>query len=158
MATAIVEQIAQAIATQLATITTDNGYALTVSEVLRPTRLGIDVSPDHYGIVLLAGQRQRETEYDRMGNPPAIAWRQTWSLDLCLRVSDDSTTPIDQLAHAFETEVIQAVFADRTWGGIALDTQYSGVEYLPAGEAYEGMTLLIDTIYRTEEDDPSSRI
>lgn len=158
MATAIVEQLATALQATLEAVTTDNGYAVTVSEVTRPTRTGVEASPANYGIVLLASERTREREYDRMGAPPAIAWRQTFSIDLYLRVSESSETPIDTLAHQFETAVVQAVMSDRTHGGLAIDTELAGTEYMAPGEGYEGCAVLVDVIYRVAENDPTSRV
>ena len=158
MGTAIIEQIAQDLVSTLETITLANDYTFTVPAVTRPRRTGIPYSPAHHEIIVLAGDRSRESELDCVGSPPGIAWRQVFSLDLCLRVSEASTTPIDQLANAFEVAVVTALMSDRSRGGLAIDTQHARTDYLTADEDYEGCTLLIEVMYRTAENDPSTNV
>ncbi|HUX15934.1 MAG TPA: hypothetical protein VMW52_05640 [Phycisphaerae bacterium] len=154
----IVEQIARALKAALEAVTVANGYTVNVAEVARPRRSGFGYTPKDLGIVLLQGPRERVAEHDAVGNPPAIGWRQTFSLDLIRRVSEDDETPIDAALNEFEGQVVKALMADPQWGGLAINTELGGLDYPGPGEAVEGagLTLLVDC--RVAENDPYTRI
>lgn len=153
----IVEQIAQAIATKLATITTDNGYEVDVAAVIRPTAFGLSAAPAHLSIVMAQGDEDRE-DLDATGNPPLIAMRQPFQLALVIRLSDDSSDSFDTIANAFTADVIKAMFADRQWSNLAIDTELAGLNLLKDEQVgYEGKLVQFDVIYRVAEDDPYSQ-
>ena len=158
MSAPIVEQIAAEMKATLEGITAAAGFALDVAEVIRPVRTGVALAPANYAIILLAGQEEAHEAVDLMGNPPARGWRQQFGLDLCLRVSESDRTPVDTLANLFAAEVETALMADRSRGGLAIDTIRRGRDFLPPGDDYEGVTLFFDVIYRVAENDPYTRI
>jgi hypothetical protein len=147
----VVEQIAQAIAAKLATITTANGYLLTVSQVVRPNRTGMLWTPKDLGVAVLQGGAEPTA---LTGSPLAIEWSQEFSLDLVARVSEASQTPLDQVLNRFESEVVKAVMADPQWGGLAINTELVRIDYPPAEGGVEGVTIVVAVHYRVREADP----
>jgi len=158
MAESIIEQIAQAIVTKLKTITAANGYANTVSEVVRPRRTGENFHPADKGISVLQDNAERETSEDIVGNPPAIGWRQPFTIDLFLRHSEKNTVPMDQALNSFIADVQKALMADVQWGGLAIRSDLGSVDYAEPSRGFEGATVWIEVIYRVAENDPYLRI
>jgi len=159
MAYPIIEQIAQAIKTQLESITVVGGYEIDVTEVLRPRRTGILAAPKNHEIVMLQLDPTRASEYDVTGNPAGIGWRQSFALDLCLRPSDAADTPIDQLINTFVADVTRAMMADVHWGGLAIDTLVDAPQYMQSADGtYEGATVQFDVIYRVAENNPYTQV
>mgnify|MGYP000679761412 FL=1 len=72
MPVAIVEQIALELYTRLESLLVSEGnYETLVSEVVRPTRVGI--IPKHGQVVIVQGTSTEVPELSFPGNPPAIA-------------------------------------------------------------------------------------
>jgi len=158
MSLPIVEQIAEEIKATVETVTIANGYELDIGDVVRPTRTGITATPDNYGVILLQLDPARG-DLDNPGNPPALSWRQPFALDLCVRPSDTVTTPIDRLINIFSAEVVKAIMADVTRGGLAIDTHLDELQFMRASDGtYEGVTMFIEVIYRVAENDPSAQM
>ena len=80
MATAIPELIASVLQTRLQQVTVANGYEVTVSEVVRPTRES-DIQPKDNQIIFSLAELTRTTELDCQGNPPAYAWTQSYNIN-----------------------------------------------------------------------------
>ena len=153
----ILEQIAAAIAARLATITAANGYAVTVDSVVRPKRSGEGFCPRDYGVSLMQDAVPPAPESVISGGSQGrtyLQWRQRFMLDLVCRVSDGSATAADTLLNQFVAEVTRAIFLDQTWGGLALRTEPAGTDYPAVGAAQEGVSLLLDVIYRVRKDNP----
>ena len=152
----IVEQIADAIAAQLATITVANGYRITVAGVVRPTRMGHVVDPiADKTIVLSQGGATRAKALDHAGNPAGLAWTQDFQADCYRRSSDTATTPVDQLFNIFAAECQKAIMADPQWGGLALLTDLTDVtifEDITGGMG--GVIVGFAVTYRVKETDP----
>lgn len=151
MNTPIIEQIAVALKAEIEAVST-------VNEVIRPVITGVSHRPSDHQVVLLAGERVRSEEASVMGNPPVVGWRQTFTADLFIRVSEDDTTPADTLANQFESEVVAGIMADFTHGGLAINTTLQGTEFTSPSDEYEGVTLLFEVLYRVLETDPSVRV
>lgn len=155
MATPIVEQIALAIKAKLLTVTTANGYNVTVSEVLRPTRTGVEASPQSYGIVLLQEDPTQDDELSYDSNVSVIGWNQPFSVTLAIWVSEKSETPIDSLLNTFVADVTKALMDDPQWNDLAC---YSNVTDYSNGKAedgsWEGVQITYEVKYRVAEDDP----
>ncbi len=157
MSSPIVEQIAVDLAETLEGITAAAGYAVTVSEVIRPRRTGVEASPANYGIILLQGDEDA-VDGAAVTNPPARQWRQLFQMDLYLRISDASDTPIDTLCNLFACEVERAVLADPTRGGLAIDTQRMARLFREPSDTYDGPTLIWAVTYRVRENDPRVQV
>ncbi|HUX15571.1 MAG TPA: hypothetical protein VMW52_03810 [Phycisphaerae bacterium] len=152
----LIERIARAIATALATITAANGYRTTVSEVLRPRRTGERVTPKANMILLLQAGIGPEEELDAAGNPGLIGRVASFSADCVIALSESDARPMDEILNIFAADVEQCLMADPTWGGLAIDTLVSGLDYPEAGSGVAGVTVLFDVSYRTDRDDPYS--
>ena len=153
----ILEQIAAAIAARLATITAANGYAVTVDSVVRPKRSGEGFCPRDYGVALLQDAAPNAPELVLSAGSQGVTieqWRQRFTVDLVCRVSDGSATAVDTLLNQFLAEVQRAIWLDESWGGLALNTEAAGTEYPAVGAAQEGVSLLLDVIYRVRQGNP----
>lgn len=158
MSEPIVEQIAQAIAAKLATITVANGYSLTVSEVVRPRRTGEEYHPQDKGVYLIQEDPARLEELDCVGNPPAIGWRQPFHCDCVVRHSEASAVAMDTVLNRFSADVQKALLADVQWGGLVVNCHIARVEYPVPEDGFEGITIVLEVDYRVTETDPYTRI
>lgn len=150
MSEPIVEQIAAKIATQLATVTTGNGYQQSVASVIRPTRYTVPPTPTDRMVVLT------QLDPSVIDGPHMFStWRQPFAIDLFLRPSDTSTTILDLLANRFRSDVEKAIMAKRTWDGLAIDTRIDAPQsWIRLDDNFEGVTVNISVDYRTKELDP----
>lgn len=148
------EQITAAVAAALAEISIAAGYLTDVASVVRPRRTGEQFRPVAFGVSVLQRDEQREPEQDQCGNPPAIGWRLSIACDLVVRLSEDSTAPMDRVLNTFEADVRKCLMADPTWGNLACETELGATEYADGSEGFEGVTVPVDVIYRVAENDP----
>lgn len=154
MADEVSEQIAQSIYTALQTVTTGNGYTLTVVAV-RPT--GRDLyTPQDKLAVLQQDDPTRNDEWSVSGNPVADAWDLVYTIDVWRAVDETSTVAMDKLLSNAWADVIKAIMADETHGGIALMTapQPRVTTYYEGG-AFEGVRCELSVTYRTDQNDPT---
>jgi len=157
MAKPIVEQIAAAVKTKLATISKANGYETDVVEVVRPTRLGGGTTkwlqPRDKLIVLIQDDPQ---EAEVTQNQARKTWIQPFGAMCFVRPSDASTTPVDTIINAFRADVEKAVMTDRNWSGLAIDTEVWAPEGFidEKNIAFEGVTVAFAIKYRTLYEDP----
>lgn len=156
MAYPIVEQVAQAIVTQLETITTANGYENNVNNVTRPRRTGENTRPQNLDIVLIEEDWDRNEDDDIVGAPSGIGWRVPFALDCVVRQAESSSLPMDQVINAFVADVQKALMADVTWGGLATDTELGAVEFASPEMGFEGATVWVEVLIRVEITDPFS--
>lgn len=152
----IVEQIAAAIANQLATITAGDDYLTTVAQVVRPSIIGAEgFRPRDLALVLTQDDPIRDTENDSIGNPNAIAWMQPFHVD-CYRSAVAGDGPIDTKVNAIHRDVVAALMADVTWGGLAINTFLMEPErFFTDDHAFDGVRVIIHVQYRVAENDPS---
>jgi hypothetical protein len=158
----VVERIAQAIEAALKGIKTARGYRLDVQDVLRPRRFDEDWSPKDLTIVLLQGNAEPNENFSLVGNPPIVAWDQSFLLDLIVVPQEAAGTPLDERLNLFDAEVVRAVMADPQWADpqgtcltrLACDTRLGGIQMWR--EAH-GATRTVHVIYRTPENDPYQR-
>lgn len=162
----IVEQIAVAIKTRLLTITTGNGYQVSVAGVLRPTQLGIDaVAPRH----LMIAMAQLDARLDELkahplaaspDGPPLVHWIQPWSIACFIQTSESSSDPADTLLNRLRCSVEKALLVNPGWGAtpttpLAYETNVVGVDLfkITAG-GFVGASVIVEVSYRTLETDP----
>ena len=144
------ERIAQAIQDCVAGVTEEAGYAVTVSECLRPKRSD-EVKLEDY-LVLLGQMEDAPAESMPQGYDDLV---QRFTLDLFVLVGEDEDDPIDTVLNRFRAEVLRAVLADRQWDGLALDTIFEGGEpFATSAGSAEGLRLTLAVTYRTLENDP----
>lgn len=162
----IVEKIAVAIETRLLTITTANGYQVSVAGVLRPTQLGIDaVTPRHLLIVMA----QLDARIDDLkahplaatpDGPPMVNWIQPWSIACFIQTSENATDAADTLLNRLRSSVEKALLVDPGWGAtpttpLAYETSLVGVDLfkITAG-GFLGASVVFEVSYSTLETDP----
>lgn len=144
----IIEQIAQAIATQLATVTVGNGYNVTVAEVVRPTKGGTeDFEPSNMTVVLKQGDISQEDETQHQ----CIGWIVNFHIDCIARPSDTTTTPYDQTLNVFRSDVEKALMADSSFG---ITKTYSWIR--PPTDIDDGIRVNLEVHFRTLETNPYS--
>ena len=162
----IVEQIAEAIEARLLTITTANGYQVSVAGVLRPTQLGIDAVTARHLMVAMA---QLDARLDDLkAHPldatpdgrPLVHWIQPWSIACFIQTSENATDAADTLLNRLRCSVEKALMVDIGWGPtpttpLAYETNIVGVDLfrITAG-GFVGASVIVEVSYFTIETDP----
>ena len=158
MPVAIVEQIALELYTRLESLLVSEGnYETLVSEVVRPTRVGI--IPKHGQVVIVQGTSTEVPELSFPGNPPAIARRQIFHIRCHIMNDEESELPLDTLINSFATDIIRCVTTsdDSRWhsfGELAIDAYFLDREYVSGDGGPDGINMPIAITYRTSENDP----
>ena len=160
MANPIVEQIAVKIAAALALITTENGYAITVSEVYRPKTIdgyGRE-SPQNYSIDLVYGDPVRVPEIDTFGTSALIGWDQPFEMFLNLQPGDAGGTPTEQLVEIFSSEVVKKLFENPQWDNLAINSMLGDQTwFINVDDAVVGKSIVLIVRYRVLENNPYSQ-
>ena len=124
--TSVREDILADLVTTCSTITTGNGYNLTVMEVERYEAEGqaLSVLP---AILVIGGRQTRVNE---------ASGRVEWSMQVlldCFRVHNPVSDPrsSDELLSEMASDVIKAMMTDRTRSGYAIDTDVVEIEPYP---------------------------
>lgn len=153
----ISERIAAVLFERLQLLTAGLSDYTHVYEVIRPTRLG-GFTPRHLQIVLTAGDKERITELDYPGNPPANAYSQTWNIRCHLMPSEKDPTPIDTYMELIAADVVRAVCGtDSDWyrfNGLAIDATWESHEAIQADGGLDGVNVPLAVLYRVAENDP----
>ena len=124
--------------------------------VERPRKLAT-YTPHHGLIVLTRGESVRLNELDCPGNPPAIAWQQTFLIRVHIAPSEKDPTPIERYEDVSEAEIIKAIRIDGTWHtfcGNAINADFGPVQTATSDGGYEGIAIPLVVTYRVAEDDP----
>lgn len=151
MADTILEQIADAIVTQLQDITVANGYEVDINSVIRETR-STRPSPVHHDLVLIQGERTRSRDHDSAG---ATAWRSRFIITAFVILSDEDTSSIDEAQNQLSGSIEKALMENVQWADLAIDTELE--EVVPFGVedgSADGIVIEFDVIYRVAETDP----
>ena len=147
----VVELVRQALVSCLEAISVDAGYHIDVPKVHQPVRRGIDGMPGNYEIVVVQAAAEAAGE-EAIGTEEFV---QDFLVDLVVRPPDGEQKPFDQIANIFAADVRKALHADRTLGGVAIDTTAGPPEQLIGDEGtYDGVGLTVRCRYRTDADDP----
>ena len=135
--------------------TTMDPFQISVGEVIRPKRIGLDYAPTQdYSIVVLQGGSAPEPDSDSVAG---AARRQSVSLDLYAQISDMATTAVDTKINLFAAEVVKAIMADPQRSGLAYNSEIGEFQYIDGGDAIQGVTIMYDVIHRTPEADPYTK-
>tara|TARA_R110000824_G_scaffold69330_2_gene178749 strand:- start:4992 stop:5477 length:486 start_codon:yes stop_codon:yes gene_type:complete len=157
MATAIPELIASVLQTRLQQITVANGYEVTVSEVVRPTRES-DIQPKDNQIIFSLAELTRTTELDCQGNPPAYAWTQSYNINAVLRPSEKSLTPSATLQNTIMADMTKAITAGAAWwkmGGNAMNTIFASSDTYDATDGSSaGVRIVLQVVFRAAANNP----
>lgn len=153
------ENIGAEIVSRLEQISTANGYVFDVAGVDRVNRLAEGWTPKPNSIVVEQSAETRNEPHDRPGNPPAMAYEQTYLIHGFVRQSDDSELPDATFENRMESAIKKAVAENsHTWH------QFDGNSYdANWGEAtpYEsvdhaGLSVSLTVRYRVSELDPET--
>jgi hypothetical protein len=153
----VLDEIAEELIARLTTLTTAGTEQTTVSEVVRPTRLGT-YTPKDLQIVVLQANPELVPELMCPGNPPAEAWRQVFNLYLHSKPSETDTESADAKINRFIADVRKVVCTPAaTWhnfGGYAIDAVWQTMENIDSGEQIDGVNMPLAITYRTDEGNP----
>lgn len=156
MALPVSEQILQAIRTRLLAIDVADNYEVTVSDVVRPTRIA-GHSPEDWQLTVDLVTISESEENFRPGNPPAIAWLMEVMIMGELRPSETDTTPIDTYRATFQADIVRAITSTgndwHNWGNLAIDTTFGSAETIET-ESGSAIGVAMAVLFRTDENDP----
>lgn len=127
MAIPLIEQIGQAVLAVLEGITTDNGYQITFTDVLRPPRIGVESLQNMLAVLSQDVWEEDEPSGVMNGAQSVVRRRVPFALEVVLRPSDLDATPIDTLRNLVLSETEKALTVDRSLGGLGY------LEMLPPG-------------------------
>jgi hypothetical protein len=149
MATAIVELIAQNIATALATVTVANGYANTL---IVERRKPAGNAPVRDGLaVLFQGDPEAGS-----GQPlQRREWRQPFHVLLCATQADSESGNIDARLNSLRADVEKVLLAAPNRGGYAVDTELQPPHFATNTHGdVEAVVVTVEVTYRTAWNDP----
>lgn len=152
----VIASISDELVDRLTTLITEPNDAFTFSGVERPTKLAT-YTPSHGLIVLVRGDSERLTDLDCPGNPPAIAYRQTFLVVVHIAPSEKDVTPLEQYEDVAEAAVVKAVRNGNTWhtfGGYAINADFGAQVTATNDGGYCGISVPVFVTYRVSESDP----
>lgn len=159
MSTPIVEQVAAALQTAVATVTTANGYNYTIHTVTRPSRKTVkeeDIRPHMYCRI------ERDTPdlvQTLASNPPILELAYVFHVFVFISPSENDHTSIGTYQETIWADVVKAVAAEFDAGN-SLDTLVREWAVLPPQNfesesgSYDGIDIRFQAIIRTNETDP----
>ncbi len=154
--TPVVSRISDEIVERLKVLVAGDDIAYQFKDVVRPTKLAQYV-PQHGLIVLTRGEVTRATDYDCPGNPPAIAYQQTFLIRVHVAPSELDTTPLETVEDAMEAAIHKAIRIDGDWhdfGGLAITADFGAQVTTTADGGYDGFAVPLTVVYRISEGDP----
>jgi len=157
MPVAIVEEIARVLKSRLDLMVLNADYPIDVLEVIRPTRIGTEITRRDRQIILTQGESVEVPELSYPGNPPAVCRRQTFNINCNLMTDEFDNEAIDTTINAFAADVMKAVTAVTNWhnfGGYAINAYFLDPQYFTADGGSDGVTLPIAIEYRVSENNP----
>lgn len=148
MATPIRQQIKDLVKEQLLTITTDNGYEQDVEDVRTDQIAQLQVKSYPAICIIDRGDQDRRLVQG------IYEGRMLLELRAVLEDMDRSTRETDVAKLAADAQ--KAIMARETWDGRAVQTmiQSADVHASDAMDHYGMMFLLVEILYRTQENDP----
>jgi hypothetical protein len=155
--TPVVSRISDEIFARLQALVSGSAGAYSFANVVRPTKLAT-YTPQHGLIVLTRGEVSRVTELDCPGNPPAVAFQQTFSIRVHIAPSEKDTTPVEVYEDVMESEIHKAIVNDpatwHTFGELAINADLGAQQTVVSDGGYDGMAIPLTVTYRVTEGDP----
>jgi hypothetical protein len=155
--TPVVSRISDEIFARLQALVSGSAGAYSFANVVRPTKLAT-YTPQHGLIVLTRGKVSRVTELDCPGNPPAIAFQQTFSIRVHIAPSEKDTTPVEVYEDVMEAEIHKAIVNDaatwHTFGNLAINADLGAQQTVVSDGGYDGIAVPLDVTFRVTEGDP----
>lgn len=152
----VVSKISDEIFARLETLITEPNDAFTFSQVIRPTKLA-QYTPEHSLIVLTRGESVRLPDLDCPGNPPSLAYQQTFLVRVHIAPSELDATPLEAFEDVAEAAIHKAIRTGGTWhtfDGNAINADFEAVRTATGDGGYEGIAVPIVVTYRIAEGDP----
>jgi hypothetical protein len=152
----VVSRIADELFARLQRLAAGDSDYTQVYEVIKPTRLG-QYTPRHLQIVVTKGTAEELTELSCPGNPPSIAWKQTFNIRCHVMPSEKDPTPVDEYCEVFEADVIRIVCNYSRWwtfGELAINAEWLPSESIDSDGSFDGMNVPIAITYRVDEGNP----
>ena len=155
--TPVVSRISDEIFARLQALVSGSAGAYSFANVVRPTKLAT-YTPQHGLIVLTRGEVSRVTELDCPGNPPAVAFRQTFSIRVHIAPSEKDTTPVEVYEDVMEAETHKAIVNDaatwHTFGNLAINADLGSQQTVVSDGSYDGIAVPLVVTFRVTEGDP----
>ena len=155
--TPVVSRISDEIFARLQALVSGSAGAYSFANVVRPTKLAT-YTPQHGLIVLTRGEVSRVTELDCPGNPPAVAFQQTFSIRVHIAPSEKDTTPVEFYEDVMEAEIHKAIVNDaatwHTFGDLAINADLGAQQTVVSDGSYDGIAVPLAVTFRVTEGDP----
>lgn len=155
--TPVVSRISDEIFARLQALVSGSAGAYSFANVVRPTKLAT-YTPQHGLIVLTRGEVSRVTELDCPGNPPAVAFQQTFSIRVHIAPSEKDTTPVEVYEDVMEAEIHKAIVNDaatwHTFGDLAINADLGAQQTVVSDGGYDGIAVPLAVTFRVTEGDP----
>lgn len=156
MALPVSEQILAAVRTRLLLIDEDDDYEVTVTDVVRPTRIAGHIPEDWQLTVSLVSIAESESDF-RPGNPAKIAWVMELLIVGELRPSESDDTSIDTYRSTFHANIVKAITSVgndwHNWNNLAIDTTFGSADTVET-ETGSAIGVAMTVLFRTDENDP----
>ena len=152
----VVSRIADVIKSRLDALIYEPQELFDFVAVERPTKIAT-YTPRNGTIVLHRGEVARVTELDCPGNPPALAYRQTFLIRVHIAPSERDTTPVEEYEDAAESEIIKAIRVDAQWysmDGLAIHAEFGSQITAVSDGGYDGIAVPLIVTYRVSENNP----
>jgi hypothetical protein len=153
----VVSRISDEIFARLQALVSGSAGAYSFANVVRPTKLAT-YTPQHGLIVLTRGEVSRVTELDCPGNPPAVAFQQTFSIRVHIAPSEKDTTPVEFYEDVMEAEIHKAIVNDaatwHTFGNLAINADLGAQQTVVSDGGYDGIAVPLAVTFRVTEGDP----
>ena len=113
----ILADILKTAALRLSIIHPDNGFAFEVHKIHLPIQDGEEYTPEHLSIIVTADEDsiERETELDRPGNPPAIAFVLPILIECVIIPSNHNCETFDTFASTIYSNMASAITIWPDW-------------------------------------------
>lgn len=152
------ERIAREIYDRLELLTT--GYScVSVSEVIRPTRMG-GFTPKHLQIVLTLSDGETVPELMCPGNPPATCYRQQYNVRCHVMPSEQDDAIADAIVSTMAADVVSVISDESLFSlwyqmdGLAINSEIGPIENIIPDGSYIGANVPVIVTYRTDENNP----
>ena len=154
--TPVVSRISDEIFARLQALVSGSAGAYSFANVVRPTKMAT-YTPQHGLIVLTRGEVSRVTELDCPGNPPAVAFQQTFSIRVHIAPSEKDTTPVEVYEDVMEAEIHRAIVNDaatwHTFGDLAINADLGAQQTVVSDGSYDGIAVPLAVTFRVTEGD-----
>lgn len=154
----IPERIAGVIVSRLEAITTANGYALNIEDVIRPDRQARVFTPKNNIIIVEQADSVPAPELDHPGNPAAIAEVLTFQIFAMNRPGDKTLTAVSTNNNTLEACVKKAICNASDWhhfSNLAVNAAFGTTQPCESTTGdHAGVMVPLLITYRYSETDP----